>query len=199
MEPKKIPFASGIIEVTDTKISFHSNIKGLKQFQSMERFNMGHINSGQYTYLGVMPIQLALRTLLFGIVLAVIAIAANIQIFSVIGVSAIVFGLVVFNLDLWVDGFLGTKFGYNLCAYFFAGKGHKITIQNNSGGEHIVFYVSLDQLNEAMKLESYRTQKPSNNIASNGIHDLEKISELYQKGILTQEEFTQKKRQLLNL
>lgn len=202
METKTIPFASGSIEVTDDKISFRSVVKDIKQFQSMERHNMGHVNSEQYTYLGIMPIQLALRSLLFGVVLAVIAIAANIQFFSVIGVAAIVFGLVTFNLDLWVDSFLGTRFGYRLCAYFFASKGHKITIQNNSGGEHILFYVALDQLDEAMKLESYRIkEKPAANSPSpiGGIHDLEKISELYQKGILTEEEFTQKKKQLLNL
>ncbi|NMH26530.1 SHOCT domain-containing protein [Flavobacterium silvaticum] len=202
METKTIPFASGSIEVTDSKISFRSAVKDIKQFQSMERHNMGHVNSEQYTYLGIMPIQLALRSLLFGVMLAVIAIAADIQFFSVVGVAAIVFGLVTFNLDLWVDGFLGTRFGYQLCAYFFASKGHKITIQNNSGGDHIVFYVALEQLDEAMKLESYRiTERPDTNPVQpiGGIHDLEKINELYQKGILTEEEFTQKKKQLLNL
>lgn len=202
METKTYKFASGLIEVTSDRISFRSTIKDLKQFQSMERFNMGHINSEQYTYLGIMPIQLALRSILFGVILAIIAIAGNIQIFSLMGVSAIVFGLVVFNLDLWIDGFLGTKFGYRLCAYFFAGKGHKITIQNNSGGEHIVFYVSLDQLNEAMKLEQLGIKEgpvAQTIPQSNNIDDLEKISELYRKGILTEEEFTQKKRQLLNL
>lgn len=202
MENKIINFASGNIELTNEKISFRSSVKDLKQFQSMERYNMGQVNSEQYTYLGIMPIQLALRSLFFGIILAIIAIAANIQFFSVIGVSAIVFGLVTFNLDLWVDGLFGTKFGYRLCAYFFATKGHKITIQNNSGGEHILFYISLNQLGEAMKLETYKvTERPIPNPLPQmgGIHDLEKISELYQKGIVTEDEYNQKKRQLLNL
>ena len=79
MENKTIKFVSGNIEINDEKISFRSAVKDLKGLQSMERYNMGHVNSEQYTYLGIMPIQLALRSLFFGIILAVIAIAADIQ------------------------------------------------------------------------------------------------------------------------
>jgi len=200
MAIKTYEFASGKIEVTDEKITFRSTIRDLTQFQSMERYNMGYVNSEQFSYLSIMPIQIALRSILFGVITAIIAVIANSEVFSAVGVVMIIFGFLLFNVDLWVDGLMGTKFGYRLCSYIFGSKFHKITIQNNSGGDHILFYVALDELDEAKKLETYKIKdRPAVQVKSSSIDDLEKISELYKKGILTEDEFTQKKKQLLNL
>lgn len=200
MAIKTFEFASGIIEVTDEKITFRSTIRDLGQFQSMERYNMGYINTEEFSYLGIRPVQVALRSILFGIITAIIAVIADSEVFSAVGVVMIIFGFLLFNMTLWVDGFLGTRFGYRLCTYLFGSKLHKITIQNNSGGEHILFYVALEQLDEAKKLEVYKIkEKPAVQARNSSIDDLEKISELYKKGILTEDEFTQKKKQLLNL
>lgn len=198
MEAKKIAFTSGNIDITGEKITFYSNTKSLKKLQSMERYNMGHINSEEFSFLGILPIQIALRSLFLGVVTAIFAIIIGVEALSVLGVVMIGFGLITFNLDLWVDGLLGTKFAYKLCSYLFAGKGYKVIIQNNSGGEHIVFYVALNQLSEALKIESYKL-KETPTTQTLGINDLEKISELFQKGILTEKEFNLKKKQILNV
>lgn len=197
MESKTIKFISGNVEITDKKISFYSTTKNLKNLQSMERYDMGNINSENFSYLGILPIQIALRSLFLGVIFAVLSIIIGVEAISILGVVMIIFGLITFNLDLWVDGLMGTKFAYRLCSYLFAGKGYKITIQNNTGGEHIVFYIALDQLSQALNIESCRLkEKPTTQAI--GINDLEKISELFQKGILTEEEFNLKKKQILN-
>lgn len=201
MSINTLNFASGQIEVSAERITFRSSIKDLKQTQSMERYNMGYINSEEFTYLGIRPTQVALRAMLTGIIMALIAIVADIEIISMLGVSLIVFGFVIFNLGIWVDGFLGTRMAYNICCYLLGNKLHKITINNNSGGEHIQFYINFKELDIAIGLEKFRIRQQVKTASTqpNDLNDIEKINDLYKKGILTEDEFNQKKKQILSL
>ncbi|MBY8963867.1 SHOCT domain-containing protein [Flavobacterium sp. D11R37] len=200
MNKKVISFISGDIEISEDRILFRSIEKNAQQQISIERYNMGGVNIEEFSYLSIRPTQISLRMLLLGIIIAIIAMVISVEPLSFLGVVMIIFGIVMFNVGLWVDGFLGTKIAYNVYSYLFASKGYKVSIQNNSGGGHIEFYIALNQLKEAEQLDTFRLkEKPETAFPSNGLNDLEKISELFKRGILTEEEFIQKKKQLLNI
>ena len=91
----------------------------------------------------------------------------------------------------------------------FGENGYEVVIQNNSGNNNLIFYISKSELDEVKKLNSLLDEvKQSNSGAiesketvsnSQDISSLEKLAELRDKGILTEDEFQKKKAQMLGI
>ena len=115
---------------------------------------------------------------------------------------------------LILDSFLEFHLYERLVMNYFANRGYAVTVGNKSGN-NIVFFALENELNKVKKmegaindlkihLETKQTQQVTpiannqNNTSDAMLDNLKKLGELYQTGILTKEEFEQKKTELLN-
>lgn len=134
---------------------------------------------------------------------------------AVIGffLSIFLFGFIMVT---WMfDAFLETNLYNNFIKNRLSYKGYAVTIGNKSGN-NILFLALEDELKKVKDLEAkinelkkhiqlqvpQQPERPvtqTNSVStSNSLDDLKKLGELYQSGILTKEEFDQKKTEILN-
>ena len=197
----EIQLGDGNLSVTKDLITYYYG----NTHQSMERKCIGSISHIQMTFMNKNNLIYSIRFVFF---------------------SAIVFAVNLFIGNMWLlavgfillgYGFLALTLGsiFGLMGYhdleqmffkpFFGIKGYQITITNTCGGKQIIFNIYDNELGKKARIEKFRLdsnaeiQKPLEKPDTNNLSDIEKISELYQKGILTEEEFIQKKKQLLNI
>lgn len=119
---------------------------------------------------------------------------------AIMGISFL--GFALFCIDLMLE--LGIT--NNLISNFFSNKGYHVTIGNKSGN-NIEIIAQLDDLELIKELETkiYELKKSAvKNDApviqsSSNLDELKKLSELLNAGVITQTEFEQKKKQLLEL
>lgn len=197
----KIPLGDGNLNVTEDKITYyHGNTH-----QSMERKCIGTISHKQMTFMKNHNFTYSLRFVFFGCIAFAVNMFFGATWLFMLGIAFMGYGFLAFLLG----NFLGLL-GYNdLEQMFFKPiygiKGYQVTINNTCGGKQIIFNIYNNELNKKSRIEKYKldpnadTQKPLETPESNNLSEIEKISELYQKGILTEEEFIQKKKQLLNI
>lgn len=136
----------------------------------------------------------------------------------VFGWSGILVGFLVIlliNAIGWIfsifDAILDLNILNGIVRKFFSNHFYKVTIGNKSGN-NISFYTLLDEKNKLIEIEKLMTSLKSliaskankttqqNNETtqnSSNLDELKKLGELYKSGVLTQDEFESKKKELL--
>lgn len=126
--------------------------------------------------------------------------------FLYLGLGFIFFSVFLLFSSIWLDSILGLNVANSILLYLFGVDVVRVTVQNIFGGNNLVFLVPISEKNKIPKFEDYKIDKiysvksSENNLRENkNLDDLEKIATLKDKGILTQEEFELKKKQILGL
>ena len=206
-------FSSGVtIEfIKDKIIASATNYSNTINFKNLDNFRYNDYQENRITTVGLLSRALAISffLMIFNKVLS----------FQNPNTSDILFysGLLLFVLTFisffifMLDVFLEFRFFDSIILKFFSNKGYLVIIGNNSGN-NIEFYATLDDLKLINELESkvYEIKKNSEDglnsadkIVSinkeNYLVELEKLNELLQSGIINQEDFDLKKKQILGI
>jgi len=206
-------FSSGVtIEfIKDKIIASATNYSNTINFKNLDNFRYNDYQENRITTVGLLSRALAISffLMIFNKVLS----------FQNPNTSDILFysGLLLFVLTFisffifMLDVFLEFRFFDSIILKFFSNKGYLVIIGNNSGN-NIEFYATLDDLKLINELESkvFEIKKNSEDglnsadkIVSinkeNYLLELEKLNELLQSGIINQEDFDLKKKQILGI
>ncbi|PHR49853.1 MAG: hypothetical protein COA32_01580 [Fluviicola sp.] len=225
METIKIRFLDGLLTFDDSSVQFNADNPNLPRIQSINLKDVGTLNYSNYIFLKRMPIQYGLRFGLGGILIIIASIILGyaldkgslMSIGVTVGIIMEFFGIFLVLGDLIIDGLFGGSLIIGICESIWGEKGFEVNINHNSGNQGICFYTALDEeskIKKAIKAletsvkgfsksESEATQhKRSHETpkeSTNTLKDLEKLAELKDKGIITEQEFELKKKQILNL
>lgn len=206
-------FSSGVtIEfIKDKIIASATNYSNTINFKNLDNFRYNDYQENRITTVGLLSRALAISffLMIFNKVLS----------FQNPNTSDILFysGLLLFVLTFisffifMLDVFLEFRFFDSIILKFFSNKGYLVIIGNNSGN-NIEFYATLDDLKLINELESkvYEIKKNSEDVLNsadkivsinkeNYLVELEKLNELLQSGIINQEDFDLKKKQILGI
>lgn len=197
---RKINLGDGHIVVTESKITHYLG----STHQSMNRDCIGLITSQPKVFMRKTTFHYSLRFMFFGAVICFISLFIDSLFLKIIGLVIGGYGFLALNIGaaLGVMGF--PKSELMLFKPLFGIKGHELAINNTCGGNRIIFNIYNNELNKKSLIQSYKTnpietKTLSDSTPNDSLNEIEKISELFLKGILTEEEFIQKKKQLLNI
>jgi hypothetical protein len=125
-----------------------------------------------------------------------------------LGLFLVIIGAVGF-VFIFFDAMLQLNLARTLIAKVWSYKGYAVTIRNNSGN-NILFYTDLTELKKIKEVENKiselklflsSTKETATNgqqpVSNSNLDELKKLAELFASGIITQEEFDMKKRELL--
>lgn len=206
--PKTFNFKSNVtVETTKNKVTaIGNNYNKTIQSEDLDNLSYSEISQQRLSFWGILARMFAIGLLLI-IVSKVLFSKLNLENQSVylgvilMGISFL--GLMLFVVDLTLE--LGIA--DNIMNNYFSNKGYYVVIGNKSGN-NIEFYAQLDDVEQIKELETkvYELKKSAikqdipvlHNTTSN-LDELKKLSELLNAGIITQTEFEQKKKQLLEL
>jgi hypothetical protein len=205
--PKTFDFKTGVtVETNKDKITVTAqNSSKTIQSTDLDNFSYREHTEQRMTFVGVLARMFAVGLLLLifsKMIFSKINLESQATYLGVIlmGISFLAF--IVFCVDLMLE--LGIS--DNIINSFFSNKGYYVTIGNKSGN-NIELIAQLDELDLIKELESkiYELKKSAvkNDTSviqpSSNLDELKKLSELLNAGIITQTEFEQKKKQLLEL
>lgn len=205
--PKTFSFKSGVtVETTKDKVTATApNYNKTIQSADLDNFSYVDHHQQRLTFVGLLARMFVVGLLLL-IVSKVLFSKINME-NQAIYIGAILMGIsflgfMVFCVDLMLE--LGIS--NNIINNFFSNKGYYVTIGNKSGN-NIELIAQLDDLELIKELESkiYELKKSAvkNDTPviqpNSNLDELKKLSELLNAGIITQTEFEQKKKQLLEL
>lgn len=210
MKNKTISFSTGKLIVNDKDVSFHVHNGRANTINTIGRENIGHTELHNMRVLPKDTIIYCFRMFFLGLaflILGFIVKAINDSEFMIWGgIVFIFFSFYLLFSILVLDGMLGLNVTVPILLRFFGVDATRVVVQNIYGGNNLMFLVRQDERKNVPKFEEYKLEKiytvESTNKSksdSNGIDDLEKIAALKEKGIITQEEFELKKKQILGL
>lgn len=206
--PKTFNFKSGVtVETTKEKVTTISTNYN-KTIQSDDLDNFSHVDHHvqRLTFVGLLARMFVVGLLLL-IVSKVLFSKINLENQAIyiggilMGISFL--GFIMFCIDLMLE--LGIT--NNIINSFFSNKGYYVTIGNKSGN-NIEIIAQLDDLELIKELESkiyelkksaVRNDAPIVQAQISNLDELKKLSELLKDGIIEQDEFDKKKKQLLEL
>jgi len=204
--PKTFDFKSGVtIETTKDKVTATDP----NYNNSIQIADLGNLSYVEHTEQRMSFVGVLSRMFVIGLLLLIF----SKMIFSKINLEsqATYFGIIlmglafVFFLITVIDSFLELGITNNIINNFFSNKGYHVTIGSKSGN-NIEIIALIEDLELIKELESkiYELKKSAvKNDApvqpSSNLDELKKLSELLNSGIITQTEFEQKKKQLLEL
>lgn len=211
MENKNISFSTGNLIISDKNISFHLNGGDINNVNTIGRENIGHFDKQPMRILPkaqfVYCFQMAIIGVIFTIAGLVFIPTMNNPIVFYLGITLIIFAAFLLFATISLDGILGLNVAAPILLAIYGVDALRVVVQNIYGGNNLQFLVRLDEENKIPKFEDYKLEKvysieninDSLAIKLNSIEEIEKISSLLDKGILTQEEFALKKKQILGL
>lgn len=201
---RKINFGNGYINVTDDKIAYYLG----NNHQIMDRICLGTVKSVKKTFLLKDSWTYSLRLVFYGLILIVLGtitiglVNPNLGVFiSCSGLAVGLYGFIAHFMFIFSTMIGSEKPSSFMIKIIFGIKGYEVTIYNTGGGKNIIFNIHESDKNKVNSIIQYKLDKnpiPQENINSD-LSDIEKLSDLYQKGILSEEEFSLKKKQLLNI
>ena len=123
-----------------------------------------------------------------------------------LGFALLFFGAALLLCVIWVDALLGIKVAEPILLAIYGVNVIRVVVQNIYGGNNLQFFVGIDEELKIPDFETYKTEKiyvtqslkPADT-KSSSFDDIEKLAELRDKGVLSQEEFESKKKQILGL
>ena len=206
MEKKSFRFNTGVTVSIDNSQITASDDSGSDK---METANLDSFHYEEHIEPRITPAALYLIPLVVGFFLLLIGAFAG-QIFKVFGYILLVVSAIGFIFTFF-DALLHTGLARGIIAKYFSYKGFAVTIGNKSGN-NILFYTNLDEVNKIKKLGNYlddlkalksdindsiESQKESTSNIDLG--QIRKLGELLNEGLISQEEFDNKKKQILGV
>lgn len=210
MENKTIEFSTGKLIITEKNISFHQNIGNPHNVNTIGRENIGHTDLQDMRLLTKVDFVYCFQTAAIGLILSIvgliIGISSNFYFILYLGLGLIFFGAFLLFSVLWLDGLLGLNVARPILLSIFGIDAIRIVVQNIYGGNNLQFFILPDEKSKIPKFEDYKRDKiySVENVndpqsGKNNIDDIEKLAVLRDKGILSQEEFDLKKKQILGI
>lgn len=194
-------FKNGTLTIHPETIEYKSRNGQLKR--SMSRMHIGGANKEPFRVLERDVIQYGFLSLLIAIITLVLAFKLDksseegLNIFFYISFGFFIASLFLVLGNLFIDGLLGIRITTEVCLSLFGVKGYKITIQNNSGGDHVEFFILTKEIFNVDEIINYKLNTPSH-INADRLSNIEKLYDLHTKGFITDDELRMKKEQILS-
>lgn len=206
-QSKTFNFKTGVtVQTTNNKVTVTAqNANQTIQATDLDNFSYREHTEQRISFVGVLA-----RMFVVGLVLLIVNKVLfgkfhmeNQAIFLGCALMGIAFVLFLITV---IDSQLELGITDNIVNNYFSNRGYYVTIGNKSGN-NIELITELDEINLIKELESkiYELRKSTvknNNpvqVQSSNLDELKKLAELLNAGIITQTEFDQKKKQLLEL
>lgn len=203
--PETYQFETGLtVEVNQDKIIVQDDSGS----SSVDSHNLNNLTYQEYWEARISPAGLGMR--FHGISIAIIIILETVVGAWTETTLSVTLFLIIMNVAIFlfamVDIFLELRIIDNIVVKYFSDHVYLVSI-GNSNGNNVEFYAQLtekdkiialeSQINELKKLSQQpnKSETPSN---KSNLDELKKLGELYQLGILTEQEFNDKKQELLN-
>ena len=210
MVNKTIIFSTGNLIVNDKNISFHLKSGNINNVNTIGRENIGHQDQQRMRILPKAEFVYIFQNLIIGFILGVVGLIIGIssQFFIVLyfGLGFVFFAGFLYFAWMWLDMMLGLNVAKPILLSLYGVDTIRVIVQNIYGGNNLQFFVRLEEESRIPKFEDYKLEKIYNVeninnsiVGKNNIDDLEKLATLKDKGILSQEEFDLKKKQILGL
>ena len=204
---EKLIFSTGTLNIEDKSVTFHHNKVILDKANSISRENIGHTDIQLLRILPFVEFVYFFRLAIIGVALAIIGVILGAKIDSLflfyIGIGFIFFAAALLFTWLWIDNLLGLKIASPILLGLFGVDACRVIVQNIYGENNLDFFVRADEKDKLPKFEIYKIEKIKQieNIQfnSNPLDDIQKLSDLRDKNIITNEEFELKKKQILGL
>jgi len=208
MDNKTILFSTGKLIINETNISFHQNQSNINNVNTIARENIGHMNKQSmrllprsvFNYVFIIAIS-GFATMIGGLIFA-----TKPDIFLTLGTVLIITAGVLLGSFMLFDGLMGINIVESVLTIIFGVDAYRIVVQDVFGGNNFIFLISANEVSKVPKFEDYKLEKrhkienadiTHNN--KNSYDDIEKLANLRDKGIISQTEFDQKKRQILGI
>ncbi len=211
MENKTIIFSTGRLVISETNISFHNNLVNLNNVNTINRENIGHQEKQKMRLLPKQEFVYIFRCFIIGTILSIVGFVFGLYsehfIVLYIGLLFILFACFLYFSWFWLDTMLGLNVAKPIFLSLYGVDAVRVVVQNIYGGNNLQFLVRSDEQYKIPKFESFKKEKvysvenvvnTETNQKSN-LDDIERLAELLKKGILTQNEFELKKKQILGL
>jgi len=209
MENKTIIFSTGKLIINDVNISFHLKNGNVRDVNTIARENIGFVDKQPMRLLPLTEFVYIFRVALIGVLVTILGLLIGYKIDTLIlfyfGIMIIFFaGFLMFSY-LWIDSILGLKIATPILLNIFGVDAIRVVIQNIYGGNNLQFLIGKDEINKLPLFDDYKidkTHSKKNLIKEESHHnydDIEKLSVLKDKGLITLEEFELKKKQILGL
>jgi hypothetical protein len=204
-------FSYCVIRYDDVNLNLTSHNNSVNQ--TVKREDIEIVNSFYKVYLLKQPINYCFRLAGFGIlgfILTGILFFKNIAFWKIlIWLSWVLFvggGMLLF-IEIFIDGLLGLNIAYRFFAFFVGHKGYDVIVKNKNGISVLEFFSDENEINEitrfikSLKKEKKREKQHTiQTLSSNdSFIQIEKLAELHRQGLLTVDEFSQMKKQLLGI
>jgi hypothetical protein len=207
---KKIEFSTGSLIIEDNYISFHKKNVRFNNSDTISRENIGHVDK---KYMRVLPnsefvhcFQLAFIGLIITILgLFLYAYSKNLFLFYG-GLSMIIFSGALLFVFLYLDKILGLRIATPILYSLFGVDAYRIIVQNIYGGDNLQFLIKKEELTllpDFLELKKYKAESQTNqnetNTKNNIYDDIIKLGDLRDNGLISNEEFELKKKQILGI
>jgi hypothetical protein len=211
MENKTITFSTGRLIINEKNISFHSNLVRVNNVNTIGRENIGHQDKQKMRLLPKQEFVYIFRCFIIGTILSIVGFVFGLYsehfVVLYIGLLFIFFACFLYFSWFWLDTMLGLKIGKPIFLSLFGVDAVRVVVQNIYGGNNLQFLVRQDEQSKIPKFETFKLEKiysvenitKSETNEKGNLDDLERLAELLKKGIVTQDEFDLKKKQILGL
>lgn len=210
MDNKTISFSTGNLIINDNNISFQLNFGSAHEVNTIGRENIGHTEIQDMRVLPKVDIVYCFRMAAISAILFIagIFVVFFTKSFLLVYLSGffMLFALLIYFGVIWLDGIFGLNIAKPILISIFGVDAVRVVVQNIYGGNNLHFFVLRDEKRKIPKFENYKLEKIHKvenirNIDStaNNIDDIEKLANLRDKGIISQEEFDLKKRKILGI
>ena len=207
---KKIEFSTGSLIIEDSYISFHKKNVRFNNSDTISRENIGHLDK---QFMRVLPnsefvhcFQLAFIGLIITILgLFLYAYSKNLFVFYG-GLAMIIFSGALLFVFLYLDKILGLRIATPILYSLFGVDAYRIIVQNIYGGDNLQFLIKKEELTllpDFLELKKYKAESQTNqnetNTKNNIYDDIIKLGDLRDNGLISNEEFELKKKQILGI
>lgn len=178
---------------------------------TINRENIGHQEKQKMRLLPKQEFVYIFRCFIIGTILSIVGFVFGLYsehfIVLYIGLLFILFACFLYFSWFWLDTMLGLNVAKPIFLSLYGVDAVRVVVQNIYGGNNLQFLVRSDEQSKIPKFESLKKEKvysvenvvnTETNQKSN-LDDIERLAELLKKGILTQNEFELKKKQILGL
>lgn len=205
---ERIEFSTGDLIIDDNAIRFKPIHVRFSDQTVIQRVNIGDVELQDFRMYRHDDFVYITRTFLFGALLYIVTVVA-----SFLKFDNIIFGLIEFFtyavillfvtlfFGFFLNAFLGVNINHSILLRVFGKNYTLVKVQNIDGGNDLIFIISDDENSELPELQNYKKNKIINvkSISnSNHLDDIIKLGQLKEKGLLSEDEFNEQKKSLLN-
>lgn len=195
-----IEFETGLLKVTDDSISLQWDGNNV----SMYRWQIGEVNIETFKSLRLDPVQYGFRLALLSIVPLIISLFVNQPILTLLFPVMILLAVIIVFGEIILGGLLGINIIYSVLLSVLGTEQTLVTVQNTSGN-NLEFYITHNEKNKALSIaDLYKPKEAEKKIVQpsekgSELTDLERLFQLKERGIITEDEFEKKKAKILDI